>query len=555
MKILAVLLLAAFVLLNAPCSAQRSHPSLATESGGVLLPEQAAFDVIFYDIEMGVMPSTQRIGGSVVVHVRIVNSTETLLLDLDDRLGVRRVEVQRDDGSWLPASFDRPPAQIRVNLMPAARAGEKIAARVTYGGEPKVAPNPPWIGGFTWARTPDGLPWVATSVQMDGADLWIPVKDHPSDKPDSVRLAITVPEGLVVASNGRLIDVSSQNDSTRFEWFTRLPISNYNIALNIAPYSLIEEEMESIDGTVFPFKFWVLPEREEDGRERLTQFRREMAWYEDLLGPYPFRAEKYGVAHTPHLGMEHQTIIAYGSTFSDNLWGYDWLHHHELGHEWWANLVTAPDWSDFWIHEGFCTYMQALYVEHLHGGSAYRQEMNTYRHNINNLQPVAPRQPQSTTDMYFVEEGGMSDGDIYYKGAWILHTLRFLIGDDAFFESLRRFAYPDDQARRRTDGSQVRFVTTEDYRDLVEDISGQQLDWFFDVYLRQPELPELDAERNGGQLKLRWLTPDRLPFSMPVEIEVDGERRRVEMADGRAVIEVPEDVSVEVDPESWLLMR
>jgi len=182
---------------------------------------------------------------------------------------------------------------------------------------------------------------------MIGADVWWPNKDHVSDKPDSMTIRITVPEPLVVASNGRLEQVEEHGDGTRtYHWFVSTPISNYNVALNIAPYVVIQEEYESVTGETFPVMFYVLPESLEDGRALMPEILAHLRWFEETLGPYPFRADKYGVAQTPYLGMEHQSIIAYGANFDNGAmtggvdWGFDALHHHELSHEWWGNLVT-----------------------------------------------------------------------------------------------------------------------------------------------------------------------------------------------------------------------
>lgn len=536
-------------LTSAACTAQRQHPGGATSSGGVLHPLQDAYDVIHYGIDLSVMPDRRAIAGSVDVTVDVLADVERFLLDLDDRLSVRRVfeegkgevEFTHDDG--------------RLSITPSSPlvAGSRRAFTIAYGGEPRVAPNPPWIGGFTWEETEEGHPWVATSVQMDGADLWLPVKDHPSDKPDSVTIRITVPKPLVVASNGVLRNQHATADSTTFEWFTAQPISNYNIALNIAPYETIDTTYVTVDGVELPATFWVLPERLDDGRRMMPHFLDQLRWFEETIGPYPFRAEKYGVAHTPHLGMEHQTIIAYGSTFSMNRWGFDWLHQHELAHEWWSNLVTAADWKDFWIHEGFGTYMQALYTEHLRGEDAYREEMQTYRRTISNLKPIAPREPQTTAEMYFAEDDTRSDNDIYYKGSWVLHSLRFLMGDVDFFEMLRRFAYPTDAHRAATDGSQVRLVDTGDLIDIVNEVAGDDLTWFFEVYVRRAALPKLSVRRQADQLQITWEVAGGLAFPMPVEIAVNGARQRHLLPGGHATIDLPSDARVEVDPDAWLL--
>jgi aminopeptidase N len=248
--------------------------------------------------------------------------------------------------------------------------------------------------------------------------------------------------------------------------------------------------------------------------------------------------------------MEHQTITAYGSDFAPDSDGFDWLHHHELAHEWWGNLVTAPDWNDFWIHEGFGTYMQALYAEHLLGSEAYQDRVAGYRHNIRNVVPVAPRETRTTDAMYFA--AGASNPDIYYKGAAVLHTLRWSMGDSLFFDALRRFAYPSDAHREATDGSQARFATTDDFRALVDDLTGDDYAAFFEVYLRTAAPPRLVAERHADTLHLRWHASDPA-FALPVEVEVDGRRHRVDTRGGATLALPGPDAAVAIDPDGWLL--
>ena len=328
---------------------------------------------------------------------------------------------------------------------------------------------------------------------MIGADVWWPNKDHVSDKPDSVAIAVTVPQPLVVATNGRFVSVEPADGGWQtWRWFVSTPISAYNVALNIAPYRTIRQRYESVTGEEFLVAFYVLPEDEERGRAFFPEILEHLRWYERRVGPYPFRADKYGVAQTPHLGMEHQSIIAYGANFDNRSmtggvdWGFDALHHHELAHEWWGNLVTNADWKDMWVHEGFGTYMQVLWMEDTQGVSRARDYLQSFRRTIGNRLPMAPEDSQSAQDIY-------RGHDIYFKGAWVLHTLRWVIGDEAFFRAVRRMAYPDSALQRTTDGSAVRFVTSRDFETIVEVESGSDLRWFFDVYLRSAELPRLDV--------------------------------------------------------------
>src|SRR5690606_23925924 len=255
--------------------------------------------------------------------------------------------------------------------------------------------------------------------------------------------------------------------------------SAYNIALNIATYVRIEGTLESVDDEAFPVTIFALHEDEERARAFFPEVLDHLRIYEELLGPYPSRADGYKVAQTPHLGMEHQTVIAYGAAF-DNVamtggrdWGFDALHHHELSHEWWGNLVTNADWKDMWLHEGFGTYMQALYAERLGGEELYQAYLAQERQYLANRSPVAPRETRTSGEIYFD-----SGGDIYSKGAWVLHGLRWVLGDEDFFEAFRLMAYPDPADERVTDGSQVRFATTDDFLEIAERVSGKDLDWF-----------------------------------------------------------------------------
>ena len=536
---------------------QRHLGHVATNSGGPLLPEQAAYDVVAYDVSLTVDPKLKQIQGTTVVSVRVVHPLEWLVLDLDPNLKLAETHWLDGKNQTSPAKVQRRDKRLWIHTIPVAQPGDLLRISISYGGVPREAPAPPWIGGFTWAETASGEPWISTTTQFDGSDIWFPCKDHPSDEPEKVDLRIRVPKPLVVATNGILQQTIDHQDKSRtYHWQVKNPVNNYGLALNIAPYKTIEGQYQSVGGQTVPITFWVLPEFFEQGSVLFPQFAEHLAFYEKFLGPYPFRNEKYGIAHTPHLGMEHQTIIAYGANFENNAFGYDTLHHHELGHEWWGNLVTALDWRDFWIHEGFCSYMQALYAETLKGETGYHAHFKGVRERVRNNIALAPRESKSVMEMYFVApDFTQSDGDIYTKGSLILHALRFLIGKDLFLKSLRKMAYPTPDHEMRQDGSQCRFVTTDEYLKLVEDLSGMELGWFFEIYLRQPHLPELVVKREGPQLNLTWKTPSNMPFPMPIEVEINGELRRIPMKNGRAKIMVPEDSQWMVDPKNWVFKK
>jgi aminopeptidase N len=297
----------------------------------------------------------------------------------------------------------------------------------------------------------------------------------------------------------------------------------------------------------------VLPEDYAKGAGLVAEQKKYLAYFEKYLGPYPFRSQKVGIVETPHLGMEHSTAIAYGNQFKYDQDGTYWLLLHEFGHEWWANLVTCSDWRDFWIHEGFQSYMDTLYQEYLHGTDAYLKAMQNRVKRLRNMQPVAPREPKIAYQVYMAEPDYVkSDGDIYDKGALFLHTLRYLIGDQAFFKALHHMAYPTKLMETYTDGRQERLVNTDDFLTIAEQDSGMKLDWLFEVYLRQPKLPKLVSEVSGSMLNLRWETPDNMPFPMPVDVEVDGKTQRVEMKDGKTSVPFT-GTTPAVDSKGWVL--
>ena len=513
-------------------------------SGGRLIDEEACYDVQHYDLTLRVDPEAKTIAGTLTMRAAAVADCPRIALDLDDALRAEAIAV---DGA--AAKFAQRDGRLWIEPPTAPATGAEFEVAVTYGGAPRVAPHPPWEGGFTWAKTQAGQPWIATSCQGEGADLWWPCKDHPSDKPQGVDLHITVPAGLIVASNGTLQGESDAAGGGRtFHWHVASPISNYCVALNIAPYEVISDTYTCVDGTETPVRFFALPEHAERAKRILPQFLDHLRAFEEILGPYPFRGEKYGVAETPHLGMEHQTIIAYGNHYTDM--SYDWLHNHELSHEWWGNLVTCNDWRDMWIHEGFGTYMQALYLEKRRGRSAYDAEMRRQAHFVNRI-AVAPRQSMDSRQIYF-DNGGSND--IYAKGAWVLHTLRWLLGDERFFACLRKFCYPTEAAAKATDGSQVRLVCTDDFVKTCNEVAGEDLAWFFEVYVRQPRLPGLREEVRDGALHLDWEVPQGLSFSLPVPVVVGDQPRRVEMPGGHGQVELG-GADYEVDPEARVLMQ
>jgi len=515
------------------------------DSGGPLTPEWAAYDVKFYNINLNINPDKQTINGWVGVAVEAVIDMNEFVLDLDDRYRITKI-VWSSPTEYKELVFKHEKGKINIQLPEEVIKGKSFTIKVYYNGKPRVAEKPPWDDGFTWSKTKNGDHWIGVSCQGGGADIWWPCKDHPSDEPDSVLLNWTVPQNLICASNGKLRYVLDNKEGTKtFSWFVSTPINNYGISINIAPYYTIQYQYTSVTGEEIPVTIWVLPENMEKAREHCPEFLDHLRFYERLLGPYPFRADKYGVAETPYLGMEHQTIIANGYGYRDDQFGFDWLHHHELGHEWWGNMVTAKDWSDFWIHEAVDGYMQTLYIEEKlpeRSPSAFMMNWKMWK----NEQPIAPRKEMTGNEAY--------TNDMYSKGSYVLHTLRYYVGDDTFKKILRRWAYPNPEMENVTDGSQCRFATTDEFLEIAEDVSGKNLDWFWEVYFRQASLPVLKTKIKKGFLYLEWEIENDLPFSVPVEVKLADEIIKVEMREGSGSIKIPAGVEPVIDPNKWITM-
>lgn len=517
------------------------------DSGGILIKEQSCYDVTLYDLSVNIDPSEKAISGKIIMKAVATEEFSNLVLNLDTTMSIYSVEFI-EPYSTTQLNFLHSDGLINISIPKKIEKGNIFSISIQYGGIPRIAKRPPWDDGFVWAKTNNGINWITLTCQGGGADIWFPCKDHPSDEPDSVSLSFTFPNNLKCIASGRLISESINNDNTQTSnWFVSTPINNYNIMFYLGPYKSIEYDYTSIAGEKIPFTVWVLPESFEKAKLHSRQFLTHMKVNEELCGPYPFRADKYAVVEAPHLGMEHQTATAYGFGWkNDKDFPIDWLHHHEFSHEWWGNLVTAKDWSDFWIHEGIGLYMQPLYLEKVYGRDHYLGYLKKYK-KIQNIKPVAPRGQITASEAY--------QPDIYNKGAWIVHTLRNYIGDETFFKLLRKWAYPSEELEKTTTGNQCRLVTTDEFLNIAEQVSGKKLDWFWEVYLRNPKLPKLIVTRDQNVAELKWGTEKDIPFFLPVPIMIADQISSIDMSKGKNSIIIPDGYQLVIDPEESILME
>lgn len=505
-------------------------------SGGVLSAGQAGYDVTFYDIELCVNPEDQTIQGKTWISFRLLDDTlSTLELDLLESLNILSVTDEHQS----PLIVDRKGHKVYIRL-PQKESASIRKVGIEYQGKPLKAFYPPWKGGFNWSKDASGKPWIGLSCQGEGAKVWMPCKDHPSDKPDSVSLHIAVPRDLFCASNGVLDSVTEkENGYAVYHWFTRYPISNYNISLNIGLYQIRTRTYITLTGDTMPVMYYVLPEHL-DKADSLIDMAVDMLYtYRKYYGEYPFTSEKFGLADNDYLGMEHQTINAYGNRYRFEMLNghrFDKLMLHEMGHEWWGNKVTARDWSDFWIHEGFCTYGEGLYHREKTGEKGYHAYMAQLRSSIQNKQPIASRQPMNTSQAYH--------SDIYNKGAYILHSLRFMLGDSLFFSFLRTLtADPMFTYHHLTD--------TESIIRLLNRLSGHDYRSFIEMHLYTTDVPEIQiTPLNSGHYQIR---ATNIPYSIPMDIVVSHETRRYLISSDPITV-TSSDLPV-IDPQEWFLKK
>ncbi|WP_312597567.1 M1 family metallopeptidase [Brevundimonas sp.] len=533
---------------TAPPTRESTAFTLATDQPRTA--EQLAMRFEKADLTIKVIPADKAIDAVAVLDFTALAPLERLVVELDTLLTISSVQV---DGVEVPADrWSNPEGRLTVALPRPMAAGQKTALRIAYAGRPRVAPRAPWDGGFVWSTAPTGEPWIATAVQGEGCDIFWPCIDSPHGEPGQVDLHITVPSELSAPSNGRFLGKVDHGDGwTTWNWLAKSP-NTYAIALNVGPYEAVTGEYSSRFGNTIPMAYWHLKsDTPEQVQALFAQFPKMLDFFEANVGPYPFGDEKMGVVETPHLGMEHQTINAYGNGYKIDGRGYDWLLQHEFAHEWFGNQLTNQNADDMWLHEGLGSYMQPLYARWLLGDRYMQRELANQREGLINKYPVVSGTPKTEDEVY---KGDVGPGnDIYSKGSLISHSLRMLIGDAAFHEAITRLVYgrPDP----RPGNFAPIYRSTDDFLAIVNAVTGQDYGWFFRGYLYNAALPVLKQMREGGALRLEWKTGDGGVFPMPVEVEIDGGVQVVAMTDGRGEIAVAPGAHVLIDPQNKVLRQ
>lgn len=489
-----------------PCVSASQDPPIFTRADtlrGSNTPERAWWDAAFYDLAVKVNPADSSIAGRNTITYRILAPAREMQIDLQQPLVVDSI-VQ--DGEL---SVRREGNALFVRLLSRQPIGAQKTISIYYHGKPVAAMRPPWDGGFIWERDSVGNPWVATANEGLGASVWWPNKDIYSDEPDSQRVAITVPDPIVNVSNGRLRRARSNGDgTTTFEWFVRSPINNYNVAVNAGKYAHFSDAYYG-EGGRLSLDFWPLEYHLDTARKHFQQVKPVLKCFETWFGPFPWYQDGFKLVETPHLGMEHQSAIAYGNHYLNGYLGrdrsetghglkWDFIVVHETAHEWWGNNVSMSDAADMWIHESFADYAEGLYTECQEGKRAGAEYIIGKRAGIANDRPII--------GLHGLNYEG--SGDMYNKGGNMLHTIRQLVNDDARWRRVLR-GINAVFGRRTVSGRQIEEYMSRNTRLDLEKV--------FDQYLRTNKIPVLEYKIEGTTLSYRWADVVT-GFDMPVKV-------------------------------------
>lgn len=510
--------------------------TLADTLRGALRPERTSFDVTYYELHLEVHPSERSIEGRVEMDYLVKSPTQRIQLDLFENMTIDSIIM---GGRLLP--YDRIANAVFVDLPYEQSVNSMNRMTIWYGGTPIAAKNAPWDGGFVWSLDQKDRTWIGIACEGTGASLWWPNKDHLGDEPDSMLISVTVPKRLFVASNGNLREeVELENNyQKRYDWFVSYPINNYNVSLGIGSYVHFDSTYVAFDGEELALDYYVLDYNLERARKQFQQVQPMLAAYEHYFDKYPFWEDGYALIETPYLGMEHQSGIAYGNRYMRGYLGglipsdmdWDYIIIHETGHEYFGNSISVADHAEMWIHESFTTYMEALYVEYLYGEKDAIRYLGTQQRFIMNESPIL-----GPLGVNFDDFGS---SDHYYKGAWVLHTLRHTLGDDDVFFSMLKSFYLDHKRS---------IVNTDQVIEYFSNHVEQDLSPFFNQYLRHPEPPVLELRKSGKGVEYRWRA-DVADYNFPVGVLIGDSPVRLEptgpgwhpMGKGFS----PEDVSVD----------
>nr|WP_315239026.1 M1 family metallopeptidase [uncultured Flavobacterium sp.] len=475
---------------------------------GSITKEREWWDLKYYHLDVKVNPANKTISGSNKIRYTVLNEYSKMQIDLQEPMQIYKVT---QEGKEL--KFERDGNVFFVQLVADQKVGEIKEIIVSFGGKPKEAVNPPWDGGITWKKDKNGKDFIASSCQGLGASVWWPCKDHMYDEVENMLISVNVPEDLIDVSNGRLQSVKKEKDGTNtFNWYVSNPINNYGVNINIGDYVNFSEKYKGEKGNL-DCDYYVLRDNLALAKEQFKDVPKMLKAFENWFGPYPFYEDSYKLVEAPYLGMEHQSSVTYGNQYKNGYlgrdlsgtgWGlkFDFIIIHESGHEWFANNITYKDIADMWIHESFTNYSESLFLEYYYGKEAGVEYVIGCRKNIKNDIPILGH--------YDVNNEG--SGDMYPKGANMLHMIRQIINDDAKWKSILR-------GLNSTFYHQT--VTSKQIEDYINTQSGINFNRVFAQYLSTTKIPVLEYIFKDGSFGYHW-SNCVAKFDMPVKVKLNG---------------------------------
>lgn len=474
---------------------------------GSITDERIWWDLTYYHLDIKVDPSDSTLKGENTIQYKVIEPAQLIQVDLQPPMQIIKVMQEKKN---LP--FTRDGNAYFIELSKKQNSGEINEVIVQYQGKPKVSRRPPWDGGLSWKKDANNKDFIVTTCQGDGASLWWPCKDHPYDEPDSMLISVTIPDHLTDVSNGRLKGVEQNSDNTKtFHWFVSNPINNYGVNINIGDYVHFSEKYNGEKGEL-DCDYYVLRDNLEKAKIHFKDAIRMLEAFEHWFGPYPFYEDGYKLVEVPYPGMEHQSSVTYGNGYKNGFggrdvshtgWGFkfDFIIIHESGHEWFANSITNRDVADMWIHESFIAYSENLFLDYFYGKKASSEYVIGTRENIRNDRPIV--------GIYNVNYEG--SGDMYYKGANMLHTLRQVVDDDEKWRNILRGL--NKEFYHQT-------VTSSQIENYISEHTDINLSTFFNQYLRDTRIPILEYIIKDNKFRYRWNNCVRR-FNMPVKVFFD----------------------------------
>jgi aminopeptidase N len=488
--------------------AQQSNFSKQDTLRGSITPERVWWDLLHYSLDFKVFPSSKSIEGSNVIRYEVLSQNQLMQIDLQPPMEITSVLENNSN-----LNYNRDGNVYYIQLKKNQQIGAINEITIHFEGAPKINNNPPWDDGFTWEKDNNGTDFIATSCQGGGSSIWWPSKDHMYDEPDQgIELSITAPKHLISVANGRLIQTKENTNKTNtFSWKVVHPINNYGVNINIGDYVHFSEKYKGKKG-VLNCDYYVLSYNLEKAKKQFKEVSRTLEAFEHWFGPYPFYEDSYKLVEVPYLGMEHQSSVTYGNGYQNGYkgidlsgtgWGlkFDFIIVHESGHEWFANNITNVDVADMWIHESFTAYSENLFLDYHFGTVASNAYVTGTRKKILNDKPIIGN--------YNVNNSG--SGDMYYKGANMLHTLRQIINNDEKWRSILVGLNKDFYHQT---------VTTQQIEDYIDKYFKVDLKPFFEQYLRTIKIPTLDYKLENNKLSYRWSNVVD-GFSIPVNVFIN----------------------------------